>query len=138
MAQICVCKYPLIIIDNREGKAVEYIAMPTDVISDTDIPLPFIEPIETEGPDGVVRKYISVRWQEIPQDVDNKCDGDKCNGIAKRYDHDIPEHIVIAGCNASEISIIDGEMKCDIKSIYTVLHTWEDWRDFHFIQLPCK
>ncbi len=134
MDQICICKYPIILIDNREGKAIEYIAMPTQVINATDIPIPFIDPVETEGPDGIKRKYIAVKWQEVPLDKGDS----KSNGVVKRYDHHIPDHIVIAGCEASEISIIDGEMKCDIKSIYTVLHTWEDWRDFHFIQLPCK
>lgn len=123
MAHICVCKFPLIIIDNREGKTIEYIAMPTEIVSGGDMPVPTIEFIETEGLDGIKRDYIAVQWQELTHDN------------VKEYD--VAEHVVIAGCDPSSVSIVDGELKCESKDIYLVLHPFKDWTTQHFIQLPC-
>lgn len=123
MAHICVCKYPLIIVDTREGKEIEYIAMPTEIVSGGDMPVPTIEPIETEGLDGIKRRYIAVQWQELTHE--------------NVREYDVAGHVVIAGCDPSSVSIVDGEWKCESKDIYLVLHTFEDWTIQHFIQLPC-
>lgn len=123
MAHICVCKFPLIIIDTREGRAIEYIAMPREIVDGGDMPVPTIEPIETEGLDGIKRRYIAVQWQELTHDN------------VKEYD--VAGHVVIAGCDPSSVSIVDGEWKCESKDIYLVLHPFDDWAIQHFIQLPC-
>lgn len=123
MAHICVCKYPLIIVDTREGKTIEYIAMPREIVDGGDMPVPTIEPIETEGLDGIKRRFIAVQWQELTHDN------------VKEYD--VAGHVVIAGCDPSSVSIVDGEWKCESKDIYLVLHPFDDWTIQHFIQLPC-
>lgn len=121
MVYVCVCKYPLIIIDNRDGENVQYTAMPTDLIEGGDIPAPTIVPIKTEGLDGILRNYIAVQWQQLThQNI-------------KGYD--VVGHVVYAGCEPSEIKIVDGEVKCDSKKIYIVLHPEEEWIDHHMIQL---
>ncbi len=121
-AHICICKYPLMIIDNRDGRAIEYIAMPIEVIKDGDMPVPDIDYEETEGFDGVTRGYIAVKWQ-------------KENGnFMKKYD--VVGHIVRAGCQLSETSESeDGQLQCTDKSIYTVLHPAEEWVEQHVIEL---
>jgi hypothetical protein len=124
MVYVCVCKYPLIIIDNRDGDNVEYTAMPTDLIEGGDIPAPTIVPIKTEGLDGILRDYIAVQWQQL------------AHQNIKGYD--VIGHVVYAGCEPSEIKIVNGEVKCDSKKIYIVLHPAEEWIDHHMIQLPSQ
>ena len=112
------------IIDDRDGKSIEYLAMPIDVIRDGDMPVPDIDFEETEGLDGVIRGYISVKWQKI---IDKM--------IMKKYD--VAGHIVFAGCPSDETSAeADGTLVCTDKSIYTVLHPVEEWMERHIIELP--
>ena len=120
---ICVCKYPLMIIDNRDGQDIEYLAMPIDVIKDGDIRVPDIDYEEAEGFDGATRGYISVNWQEIKDDM-----------VMKKYD--VVGHIVFAGCEPSETSTgEDGVLACNDKSIFKVLHPAEEWVEKHVVEL---
>lgn len=121
---ICICKYPLMIIDNRDGKGIEYLAMPIDVIKDGDMPVPEIDYEEAEGFDGVTRDYISVIWQKI-----------KDGSVMKKYD--VAGHIVKAGCEIPETSRgEDGQLQCTDKSIFVVLHPAEEWVEQHVVELP--
>lgn len=120
---ICICRYPLMIIDGREGQSIEYLAMPVEVIKDGDIRVPDIDHEEAEGFDGVIRDYISVKWQEIKDDM-----------VMKKYD--VVGHIVFAGCEPSEtLKEEDGTLVCNDKSIFTVLHPAEEWVEKHVIEL---
>lgn len=120
---ICVCKYPLMIIDGRDGMNIEYLAMPVEVIKDGDIRVPDIDHEEAKGFDGVTRDYISVKWQEIKDGM-----------VMKKYD--VVGHIVYAGCEPSETSKEeDGTLVCIDKSIFTVLHPAEEWVEKHVIEL---
>lgn len=121
---ICICKYPLLVIDNRDGKGVEYVAMPIEAIKEGDIPIPDIDYEETEGLDGIVRGYISVTWQKVK-------DGD----IVKKYD--VVSHVVTAGCQLEEASKgEDGKLVCNDKNIYVVLHPVQEWVEQHIVELP--
>jgi len=112
------------IVDNRDGKGIEYLAMPIETIKDGDIPVPDIEYEETEGLDGIIRGYIAVTWQKVK-------DGD----VVKKYD--VVGHVVTAGCQLEEASKgEDGKLVCDEKSIYVVLHPIEEWIEQHIIELP--
>lgn len=112
------------VIDNRDGKGIEYLAMPIETIKDGDIPVPDIEYEETEGLDGIIRGYVAVTWQKVK-------DGD----VVKKYD--VVGHIVTAGCQLEETSKgEDGKLVCDEKSIYKVLHPVEEFVDQHIIELP--
>lgn len=111
------------VIDNRDGNSIEYIAMPIEVIKDGDIPVPDIGYEEVEGSDGITKSYIAVKWQKIR-------DGD----VVRKYD--IVGHIVTAGCQLEDASKgDDGKMACSEKSIYTVLHPAEEWVEQHVIEL---
>lgn len=123
MAHICICKYPLLIIDNRDGKGIEYLAMPIEAIKDGDMPIPDIDYEETEGLDGITRGYISVTWQKVK-------DGD----VVKKYD--VVSHVVTAGCQ-SEYALKgeDGKLACDEKNIYVVLHPVTEWVEQHIVEL---
>jgi len=122
MTYICPCKYPLVILDTRDGSIVEYIALPTELVKGGDMPVPSIDIVDTEGVDGVKRKYAAVQWQELN------------HTNVKEYE--VSGHTVIVGCESSAVSMQDGEMKCDSKSMYIVLHPFDEWVDNHFVQLP--
>ncbi len=125
MAHICTCKFPLLIIDSRDGKGkeIEYLAMPIQTIEGGDMSVPDIEYVETEGFDGITRGYISVTWKKVEK-------GD----IVKKYD--VVGHIVTAGCQPEDASKgEDGMLVCDEKNIYVVLHPIEEWIDRHIIDL---
>lgn len=112
------------IIDNRDGKSIEYLAMPIEVIKDGDMPVPDIDYEEAKGFDGVTRDYISVKWQKVKDGM-----------FMKKYD--VVGHIVMAGCELSDtLKEEDGTLSCNDKSIYTVLHPAEEWVDKHVIELP--
>lgn len=117
MTHICTCEYPLLIIDNRSGQNIEYLALPTEVIHGEMGGEPF-EPImdtyETEGLDGIIRLYMAVVWKEPDHD-----------GIKK---YDVKGHIVYAGCSLEDL-------QCDTKSIYAVLHPIDEWLSHHIIEL---
>jgi hypothetical protein len=111
------------IIDERDNKIIEYLAMPIEVIKDGDMPVPEIDYEETEGFDGVTRSYISVKWQKV-----------KDGNIVKK--HDVAGHIVMTGCEIHETSKgEDGQLQCIDKSVYTVLHPAEEWVEQHVITL---
>lgn len=96
--------------------------MPIEVIKDGDMPVPEIDYEETEGFDGIIKSYISVKWQNI-----------KDSDIMKKYD--VAGHIAIAGCTLQETSIMDGSITCTDKSIFKVLHPAEEWVKEHVIEL---
>ena len=138
MAHICICKYPLLIIDNRDGKGIEYFAMPIEAIKGGDMPIPDIDYEETKGLDGITRGYISVTWQKV-----------KDSDIVKKYD--VVSHVVTAGCQLEEASkgedtclangvctitdVKDGKLTCDEKNIYVVLHPVTEWVEQHIVEL---
>lgn len=123
MTHICVCKYPLLIIDKRDGQEVEYLAMPIQVIEDGELPVPDIDVQETEGLDGIIRGYVVVTWKDVTPEMH-----------VKKYD--VVGHVVTAGCELSEASKgEDGQLQCDSKSIYTVAHPIEEWINKHIIEL---
>lgn len=112
------------IIDNREGKGTEYLAVPIEIIKGGDIPVPEIDYEETEGLDGITREYVKVVWMKIK-------DGD----VVNKYD--VVDHIVTAGCLPEDASKgEDGHMVCTEKSIYTVLHPIKEFVEQHVIELP--
>lgn len=117
MVHICVCKYPLIILDNRDGNNIEHIAMPTELIDGGYIPSPTIVPVTIEGVD-----YMAVEWQEH-----------KDNDHIKEYE--VVGHKVLAGCEPSEIKIANGAVTCDTKKIYVVLHPKDEWTTKHIVEL---
>lgn len=120
---ICICKYPLMIIDDRDGLGIEYLAMPIEVIKDGDIRVPEIDHEEAQGFDGITRDYIKVKWQETKDDM-----------VMKKYD--VVGHIVFAGCEPSDTSKEkDGTLVCNDKSIFVVLHPAEEWMTKHVIEL---
>ncbi len=123
MTHICVCKYPLMIIDKRDSQDIEYLAMPLEVIEDGEISVPDIDVLDTEGLDGIIRHYVAVTWKEVTPDLH-----------VKKYD--VVGHVVTAGCEISEASKgEDGHLQCDSKDIYVVLHPLEEWIDKHIIEL---
>jgi len=124
MTYVCVCKYPLVITDRRDNQEIEYLAMPLEVIDGGILPIPDINAQETEGLDGITRKYIAVQWHKLTPDLHTK-------------KYDVAGHVVIAGCEFSEASKgEDGHLKCDSKSIYVVLHPLEEWVQQHMIEIP--
>ena len=111
------------IIDNRDGQSIEYLAMPVEVIKDGDIRVPDIDYEEAEGFDGVIKGYISVKWQEI-----------KDGTVMKKYN--VVGHVVFAGCELSDASKgEDGILACNDKSIFKVLHPAEEWVEKHVVEL---
>jgi len=127
MTHLCVCRYPLMVIDKRDGQDTEYLAMPLEVIEDGELPVPDIDVQETEGLDGIIRHYVAVTWKEVMPDMH-----------VKKYD--VVGHVVTAGCEISEtIQGEDGQIQCDSKNIYVVLHPIEEWIEKHIIEIsPIK
>lgn len=123
MTHICVCRYPLMIIDKRDGQEVEYLAMPLEVIEDGELPVPDIDVLETEDLDGITRHYVKVTWKEVTPGLH-----------VKKYD--VVGHIVTAGCELSNATKgEDGQLQCDSKGIYVVLHPVKEWIDRHVIEI---
>ena len=123
MTNICVCKYPLMIIDKREAKEIEYLAMPLEIIDGAEMPVPDIEIQDTEGLDGIFRRYVAVKWKDITPDLH-----------VKKYD--VVGHVVFAGCELSEtLKEENGNLHCDTKSIYKVLHPFDEWKENHVISI---
>lgn len=120
---ICSCQFPLIIVDDRDGKEIEYFAMPIVTIQDEgrgfdNSSLPDMEVVETESLTGIFGQYMKVTWQE-PHD----------GAILKKYD--VHGHIVTAGCP-------EYALQCDAKNIYEVYHPMEEWIEFHIVELKKK
>lgn len=123
MTHVCICKYPLMVTDKRNGENVEYLAMPLEIIDSGIIPVPDIEIQNAEGLDGVTRRYVAIKWKDITPDLH-----------IKKYD--VVDHVVFAGCELSEaLKEKDGEFRCDAKSIYKVLHPFEEWEKNHLIEI---
>jgi hypothetical protein len=119
MVHICSCKYPLIVIDERDEQVIEYLAFPVEVIRNDMAGEPFEPDIddefhEIEGSDGIIRQYVKVTWKEPDHDS------------IKRYD--VVGHVVQAGCSGSE-------SQCDAKNIYIVWHPLEEWINHHIVVL---
>jgi hypothetical protein len=111
---ICVCKYPIMLVDKRYGSSDTYISIPLEVTDGVEVPIPDMEVVDEIGFDNIKQKYMKVKWQElIPT-------------WAKRYN--VNEHIVIAGCQESELS-------CGSKSIFAVFHPISEWNEIHMIEL---
>lgn len=108
-------------IDNRDGKGTEYLSMPIEVIKEGDILVPDMDYIETEGLDGIIRGYMKITWKK------------PAHNNVKKYD--VVGHIVVAGCEPSEMILEDGKAQCDEKSIYEVYHPIEEWVEKHIIEL---
>lgn len=123
MTHICICKYPLMVTDKRDGQEIEYLAMPLEIIEGGEIPVPDIEIQHTEGLDGIFRDYVAVKWKDITPDLH-----------VKKYD--VVGHVVFAGCGLSEaLKGENGHIHCDAKSIYMVLHPLEEWAENHIIEI---
>lgn len=123
MTDICICKYPLMVTDKRDGQEIEYLAMPLEIIDGGEIPVPDIEIQDAEGLDGIFRRYVAVKWKDITPDLH-----------VKKYD--VVGHVVFAGCELSEaLKGENGNIKCDTKSIYKVLHPLEEWVENHLIEI---
>ncbi len=127
MTHICICKYPLMVIDKRDDEDIEYLAMPLEIIDTGIIPVPDLEIQDAEGLDGIVRRYVAVKWKDITPDLH-----------VKKYD--VVGHVVFAGCELSEtLKGENGNLKCDTKSIYMVLHPLDEWAEKHIIEIsPIK
>lgn len=115
---ICTCKFPLIIVDERDGKEIEYFAMPIETIQDgsggfDDSSLPDMEVVEAESLTGIIGTYMKVVWKE-PH-----------SGTSK---YDVHGHVVVAGCP-------EDALECDAKNIYVVYHPIEEWIDHHIVEL---
>lgn len=106
---ICVCRYPLLVIDRRDGQEHLYLSIPYEIITDGVLPIPEISLTEKKD-------YVRVKWKE-PE-----------NG-AKKYDKN--GHIVVAGCPEDQLT-------CDSKNIYDVYHPVEEWYSDHVIELGLK
>lgn len=114
----CSCKYPLIILDERDGKEIQFLGMPLDVIGEGNgfDNLPDTEVVETESLTGIIGQYMKVTWQDPPES-------------AKKYD--VVGHIVVAGCP-------EEDLQCDTKNIYVVYHPISEWIDEHIVELKKK
>jgi hypothetical protein len=113
---ICVCKYPIILLDKRDGSDTEYFSIPFQVISDEMEGEPFVpemEVVETESLTGIIATFMKVVWKPSPP-------------WAKKYD--VVGHIVHAGCP-------EDAQKCDVKSIFEVYHPIDEWINEHVIEL---
>jgi len=114
------------VVDNREGQEIEYLAMPLEIIEGGEMPVPDIEVQNAEGLDGIVRQYVAIKWKDITPDLH-----------VKKYD--VVGHVVFAGCELSEtLKEEDGGLKCDAKSIFMVLHPFEEWVENHIIEISPK
>ena len=117
---ICTCKYPLMIVDKRDGIDVDYLSIPVEVIEGQmggDMISPNIDVEDRQGLDGVTRTYVKVTWRKLDHD------GTK--------EYDINDHIVVAGCNEKDIA-------CDTKGTYIVFHPMDEWLDHHIIELEAR
>jgi hypothetical protein len=114
---VCSCKYPLIIVDERDGKEITFLAMPLEVLEEDNRfgydNIPDMEVVETESLTGIIGQYMKVTWK-------------KAHSETKKYD--VVGHIVIAGCE-------EGALQCDTKNIYEVYHPVDEWIKDHIVEL---
>ena len=111
---ICICKYPLILTDKRDGEEHDFISFPLSILDSNEITIPDMEVVkDVEGFDGKKEIYMKVKWNEMGEN-------------AKRYN--VREHIVYAGCP-------EHQLICDTKSIYEVYHPIDEWNDYHVLDI---
>lgn len=113
---ICVCRYPIMIVDNRFGDKKLFLSLPVEILIDETLSVPDINIVKEKGFDGIKRDYVKVKWK----DVESK---------ANRYN--VQDHIVIAGCPEDQLT-------CDVKNIYEVYHPLEEWESDHMIEIGMK
>jgi len=115
----CPCLYPLIVIEKLEDDSeLIFYGMPED----EEMRKPGnIELIEETTDSGKKEEFVAVMWKK-PTDFDH----------VKRYE--VNNHYVYAGCNNDSTTVIDGQMKCDRKDLYIVLHPVKEWVKDHIIE----
>lgn len=123
---ICICKYPIILTDKRDGLENKFISIPVEIIDGDCIPIPQIEHVKEDDLDESLRKFIK------ENDFDNKArkwivvKWNKPSSTAKMYNKN--NHIVTAGCPEDQLT-------CDAKSIYDVYHPIDEWDSLHDIEI---
>lgn len=111
---ICVCKYPLIVTDSRDGTDRDFISIPLEILNGiNEIPIPYMEVVDEKDFDDKMATYMKIEWQKISKD-------------AKRYN--VNDHIVLAGCSEDQLS-------CDTKSIFAVYHPIDEWNEYHMLEI---
>lgn len=119
---VCPCKFPLHVIDKRDGDEIEYLAFPDEYIDDMDgvIKVPKFEVVKEEGFDGKIHEYMGVMYK------------DPLEATTKKYE--VNNHIVIAGCD-SKVSEDGKKLQCKKKELYVVFHPLEEWQENHVVEL---
>lgn len=136
---ICICLYPLHIVDNRNSDSIEYLAIPQEVIDEMDkkINIPSIDVVKEEGFDGIIHDYVKIVW------------ADSSGAMTKRYD--VNNHIMVVGCDSPKCKVSisktkkssssskdkykDKGCKCEEKEVYAVLHPLDEWRSHHIVEI---
>ena len=126
---ICICRYPLHIIDKRNGETVEYFAVPNVTIDEMDgeLPVPNIEFVKR--PDlnkSPAKDYVKVSWVK-----DSKSPKTKEYEIIPHGGVDSDSHIVVAGCNNPNSS----KCKLSDKTIFAVYHPLREWKKQHKVTI---
>lgn len=129
---ICVCRYPIILTDKRDGLENKFICIPVEIVDGDSIPIPQMELVKEESFsfDESLRKFIK------ENNFDNKSKEwivvkwNKPSNVAKKYKIN-NNHIVIAGCPEDQLA-------CDVKSIYEVYHPVDEWYSLHDIEIGPK
>jgi len=81
----------------------------------------FRRPINIELIEKDNKEYVAVTWKK-PTDYDH----------LKSYE--VNDHLVFAGCSNDNTKVEDGQMKCDRKDLYVVLHPVREWLKDHVIE----
>ncbi len=123
---ICVCRYPIMLTDKRDGLENEYICIPVEAVEGDNIPTPQIEYIKEKDLDESLRKFIKENDFENSKKEWIVVKWNKPSNAAKKYN--VNNHIVIAGCPEDQLT-------CDSKSIYEVYHSAEDWYSDHMVEI---
>lgn len=113
-SMLCVCKYPILIIDNRQGGVIHY-SIPIDILS--EMPIPKMSLVEEIGLDGIKREYERVEWQKPHPSL-------KRYNVLNREYKGYSEHIALAGCPEEELS-------CSMKNTFVIYHPIKEWEDWH-------
>lgn len=121
MSDVCICRYPLLVRDNRGPEPVDFMSVPIGIFTDREFRLPRIERIVLNDTDGNPMNCIAVHWKELDHE-----------NIST---YDVNNHLVIAGCDPSRMSMKDGMLVCNVKDIYTVFHPEEEWDSYHIVDI---
>ncbi len=101
----CPLTYPLLI----KYDGIVSITFPLDVFEANDIVrLPSITYVTDDSGD-----WVRVQWKELHDNV---------------KDYVVNNHIVFAGCD-------EGQIQCNTKDIYIVLHPTKEWDEYHIIDI---